>query len=558
MWKVRHLSPENDILKVKVKSWLDEDDFRKTLRFADYLGRKEGYSIFRISKSKALANNLAPDDILDILDQLGFEYSPELPTYLDKLLSKLGKAVISYDGSKLAVKFDTFLGSKLHDTPLRNILKYSRKERIFLTEPYKYYELKKILSSLGFNIEDLTGFATVLELPKSIEFRGTLRDYQKEALIAWIKNDYKGVIALPTGSGKTVVAIAALANVNLRALIVAFTKEQLYQWKRALIDFTNIDEAYIGMYFSEEKRIAPITLTTYQTAFRHTNKLAPYFGLLVIDEVHHLPADKFRHIAVSLPAPRRLGLSATPYREDGKHLELFPLMGGIVYSKTPQELAELGYLASYEVVTIKVSLKPNERKKYLELRRKYRRLINGADFNEVLEAARRGDRRAIEALRIHNEIKQLVQKSEAKFDKTIKMIKDELKRGAKIIVFAHYVDLAKKIAEAVRGYLLTGETDNRRRRLILETFRSIHSGVLVVTTVGDEGLDIPDANVGILVAGTGSRRQFIQRLGRLLRPQPGKKAILYEIIVKGTSEELHSRKRKTMNLDFDSETWTAE
>jgi len=545
------LSQGDDVLKIKVKAWLDEDDFRKILKFADYLGREEGYSVFKINKNKALAHGLSPDDILDILDQLSFEYSTELPAYLDKILSRLGKAIISYDGSKLAVKFDTFLGNKFHNTSLRSILRYNRRDRIFETEPYRYCDLKRILSSLGFAIEDLTGFSEAPKLPRNIVFRGTLRDYQKEALTAWIRNDYKGVIALPTGSGKTVVAIAALAYVNVRTLVVAFTKEQLYQWKKALVNFTDIDEAYIGMYFSEEKRIAPITLTTYQTAFRHTSKLAPYFGLLIIDEVHHLPADKFKHIAVSLPAPKRLGLSATPYREDGKHLELFPLMGGIVYSKTPQELAELGYLASYEVITIKVSLKPSERKRYLELRKKYRELVNGADFNEVLEAARRGDRRAIEALKIHNEIKQLVQKSQAKLDKTIEIIEDELKRGAKIIVFAHYVDLAKKIAEAVGGYLLTGETDNRRRRLILETFRSTRSGVLVVTTVGDEGLDIPDANVGILVAGTGSRRQFIQRLGRLLRPQPGKKAILYEVIVKGTSEELHSRKRKTLNFDFD-------
>ena len=542
------MNSNNNILRIRVKSWLDKDDFRKILKFADYLGREEGYSVFKISRSKALANNLNTDDILDILERLGFEYSPDLPTHLDKLLSGSGRAIISYDSSRLVVKFDTFLGSKLHDTPLRNILRYSKKERVFFTEPFKYQELKSVLDSLGFNIEDLTGFSNALDFPESIRFRGKLRDYQNEALIAWTRNDCRGVIALPTGSGKTIVAVAALAKVNLRTLIVAFTKEQLYQWKRALTEFTDVDEAYIGMYFSEEKRIAPITLTTYQTAFRHASKFAPYYGLLIIDEVHHLPAEKFKYIATSLPAPKRLGLSATPYREDGKHLELFPLMGGVVYSKSPQELAELGYLASYKVITIRVTLKPDEKKKYLELRRKYRGLIGGADFNEVLEAARRGNKRAIEALKIHNEIKQLVQKSKSKFDKTVKIIKDELKRDAKIIVFAHYVDLAKRIADAVKGYLLTGETDNKRRRIILETFRKIPSGVLVVTTVGDEGLDIPDANVGILVAGTGSRRQFIQRLGRLLRPQPGKKAILYEVIVKGTSEEIHSRKRKTMDL----------
>jgi len=248
-----------------------------------------------------------------------------------------------------------------------------------------------------------------------------------------------------------------------------------------------------------------------------------------------------------------MGLSATPYREDGKHVTLFPLMGGVVYYKTPAELSEKGFLAPYEVVTVYVKLTPEERKKYLELVKKYRALVGSSRFEDVLNAAKNGNPTALEALKIHTSIKLLVQKSKSKVDKVREIVESELSKGNKIIVFAHYVELAEEIAKAVGGLLLTGDIDKGRRDLILNKFRQVRSGVLVVTTVGDEGLDIPDASVGILVAGTGSRRQFIQRLGRLLRPKEGKRAVLYEVVVRGTSEELQSKRRKTTELDIDNQ-----
>lgn len=533
----------------RVRGWIDTEDFKRLLRIADYLGRDRGYSVFKLSKNKILASGRSADEILEILDDVGAEYGARIEEFLEDMLGKgLGNATISFDGSKLYIRFDRYLGD-LYSGNLRNLIRYDHKSKMFCADPYVYHDLKEELSKLGFTITDLTGFKDDLRLGIDLRFEGELRDYQEEAIEHWLKNRGRGVVALPTGSGKTVIGVASITKVRQRTLVIAYTKEQLMQWRQAILRFTNAPEYIIGLYYSREKRIAPITLATYQTAYKHVLNLLPHYNHLIIDEVHHLPAEKFKVIASKMPAKYRMGLSATPYREDGKHVMLFPLMGGVIYYKTPQELAEKGYLARYRIITIKVPLTQAEKRKYEELRKAYRNVAGYADFTSILEAARKGDRRAMHALRIHSEIRQLVQKSESKIRKVEEIIKDELSRGSKIIVFAHYVDLAKDIAERVGGYLLTGEMDIKERKKVLEAFRNMRSGVLVVTTVGDEGLDIPDANVGILIAGTGSRRQFIQRLGRLLRP--GKEeARLYEIVAKGTSEEYQSRRRKQTRIEM--------
>ncbi len=543
------MGDNEDELTFTVKSWLSDYDFRRLLRIAKYLGRRGGASVFRLNISSVIDSGYGVDDVIALLDEVNAEYSDGLINVLEDKLKRgtRGRVIIEFNGKYLVLRFSNYLG-KLYDE-LREFMRYDKSLKVFKALPYRYSELINKLRDLGFDIDDRTNFLVNSPLSINAVFKGVLRDYQEEAINSWVRNHYRGVIALPTGSGKTVIAIAALVKLRQRALVIAYTKEQLNQWRDAILKFTNIPEYMIGMYYSREKRLAPITLTTYQTAYRHVDKFMRYYPLLIIDEVHHLPAEKFRRIATLMPSPYRMGLSATPYREDGKHVELFPLMGGIVYYRTPQELAEKGYLAEYKIVTVKVSLKPQERKRLLELRRKYRSLVGYAQFEDVLKAAREGDEKAIEALRVHNEMKMLIQKSEAKIEKVRELINRELERGSKIIVFAHYVDLAERIAKEVGGLLLTGNVPTERRREILRKFRDIKSGVLVVTTLGDEGLDIPDANVGILVAGTGSRRQFIQRLGRLLRPSEGKVSVLYEVVAKGTSEELQSRKRKEIKLD---------
>ncbi len=539
----------SDELIIRYRGWMSEDDFRKIVEIAEYLGREGDELVFRLSKHKLVSKRLTVDDVLGVLDEVGLEYDEFFEVRLREFLGRVrGSATIYFKEGKLILSFDRYLGD-VYQTHLRDLLKYNKVGKYFYTHPSRYHELKKILTNIGFSLNDLTGFKESIPLPQKVSFKGNLREYQLEALNTWLSNSGRGIIALPTGSGKTHIGIAAITRINEATLIITYTKEQLVQWERFIKTFTDIPPTYVGLYYSKEKKISPVTLATYQTAFKYIEKLAPHFNLLIIDEVHHLPAEKFKHIAVTSPAKYRLGLSATPYREDGKHTELFPLMGGVVYYKTTQELAEKGFLAKFRIETIKVDLKSDEKKEYLKLRKQFRELAGGLDFKTLVDLAKRGDARAIKALEIHSEMLKVLSMSNSKLEKVKEIVKRELSEGKKIIVFAHYVVLAEKIANELGAYLLTGEMEETKRRAILDQFRRAESGVLVVTTVGDEGLDIPDASVGILVAGTGSRRQFIQRLGRLLRPKPGKEAVLYEIVIKGSSEEFQARKRKTASLE---------
>ncbi len=543
------------LLYVRLRGWVEEETFRRLLKVADYVGREPpNAAVFKLNLRKIKNQGLEGLDIIGLLDEVGAEYESDLIEVLENSLSKARKdvATLKFDNGKLILHVSTYLGD-IYRERLKDILLYDRRNKYFYTLPMNYGKLLKELRSLGFTVKDETGIQFEGAIQEGLRFTGELRDYQEEALKRWESNDNMGIVALPTGSGKTIIGIAAIAKLNKRTLVVTYTKDQLEQWRRALLEFTNIEEFRIGRYFSEEKRLAPVTLTTYQSAFKYVGKLAKYYPFLLIDEVHHLPAEKFKFIATRMPSPIRMGLSATPYREDGRHVELFSLMGGVVYHRTPQELMERGYLAEFKIITVKVPLKPDEKKRYLELRRKYRALVGAATFEEVLNAAKRGDRRAMEALRVHSELRDVIQKSRSKYEKVVEIAREELAKGGKIIIFAHYVDLAETLAKELNAYLLTGSMDEATRKKILSEFREVDRGILVVTTVGDEGIDIPDAKVGIFVAGTGSRRQFIQRLGRLLRPKPGKVARLYEIVSKGTAEEAQSKRRKVFKLDEYSE-----
>ena len=284
-------------------------------------------------------------------------------------------------------------------------------------------------------------------------------------------------------------------------------------------------------------------MTTYQTAYRSINRLSRLFKLVIFDEAHHLPADKFKALALGMPAPDRLGLSATMEREDGKHEEIFPLIGGIIYHTTPGELTRKGYLAPFVIKRVKVDLTREERRKYEDLRKRFLALSRGRTFDKLLEDASRGDESAIQALKIHADMRSIVQESKAKLDKVVEIAREELAKDSKIIVFTQYKKQAEEIAKRLGALLLHGDLPRQKREEALRRFKESSNGILVVTTVGDEGIDIPDANVGILVSGTGSRRQFIQRLGRLLRPGKDKKAVFYEVVAARTSEEYQSRKR---------------
>ena len=530
----------------RVKKWLDKEDYEELLKISDYIGRRYGYSVFRINVNKILRNNLTLQDVKALLENVNAEIDKRDLMYLEAVLKRQRSVELFWDGVNVVMKPNFYLGS-IYDS-IRGMVEYDPKRKLFKVKPMYYFDLIRELEKLGVYVVNRTNLKDTYPLSFNIELKVTLRPYQEEAVNAWLKNR-KGIIALPTGAGKTVIALAIIAKLREKTLIVTYTKDQMMQWREMLLKYTTITLDKIGLYYGDVKKLAPITITTYQTAYKHINRLSPFFSLLVIDEVHHLPAEKFRYIAFNSFALHRLGLSATVIREDGKHEELFPLMGGIVYWKTANELVEEGYLAPFRIKPVYVELTIDEKKKLRELIKLYKLFAKGRSFNDLLKHARFGDEDAQRALSIHSRIRQLIHNAQNKLKAIRDIVEKELEKGSKIIIFTQYIGQAERIAKEIQGLLLTGKMDAKERNEVINKFRSIRKGVLVVTTVGDEGIDIPDANVGIIAAGTGSRRQFIQRLGRLLRMKNGKEAVLYEIIVKGTSEEIQSKKRKSLSLD---------
>ncbi len=490
-----------------------------------------------IDLERAKRNRIKLDDIVETLESLNVKLSQD---DLNKLKDNLIDARFEIVGDKIVLKPYVYLADILKNF----VVRYDKANKRFIIRPMDYFDILKKLKENGLEVMGLDLSFQDFD----IEFTGNLRYYQEEAIKSWVVNNFRGVIALPTGAGKTIIGVKALELVRKNSLIVTFTKEQMFQWREAIIRFTK-NRPEIGLYYSEEKKIRPITITTYHTAYRHISELKDKFYLLIIDEAHHLPADKFKVIAENIVAPTRMGLSATPYRDDGKHEELFKIIGGVVYFKSTYELVKQGYLASYDIIQRKVKLTIDERKKYLDLLNKFKKLSNGRKISELITLAKQGNENAIEAMKIYNEIKKVVNFASGKIKELEEILKNE---KGKILIFTQYVDQAEEIAKKFNALLLTGKMSKEERKRVLTTFKNMSSGILVLTTVGDEGIDIPDANVGIIVTGTGSRRQFIQRLGRILRPYDGKQAKLYEIIVSGTSEEYQARRRKeTEILSFD-------
>ncbi|MCX8195660.1 MAG: DEAD/DEAH box helicase [Acidilobaceae archaeon] len=528
-------------LRFRVRGWLKKHEYEELTEFSRYLGREGDTALFELDEERMKASRYSLRDVYLKLSSLEGVNEEDLKEIWKAYVTTY-RAELYLEGDKLKVYSEQRLGDLVDLQRLG--MRYQREEGVFAAPPYRYHDIFKALSSAGLYIEDRVKLLGA-RLQREIKFTGTLRSYQQEALEAWKKNDYKGVIALPTGAGKTVIAVAATALLNVPTLVIVYTRDHVRQWTEAFAKFSDA-AGLVGKYYGDEKTMGPITISTYQSARMMLNKFSSRFSFVIFDEAHHLPAEKFRTLAFYLAAPYRMALSATPEREDGKHVEIFPLVGGVVYYKSPQELAEQGFLAPYAVKRVRVELSPEEMKRYGELRDKFRTLTEGRTFQEVVEMAKRGDKASIEALKLLAEMRSIVQYSESKLKAAEEIIGKELERGNKVIVFTQLREQAEEVARRTGALLLHGEMSEKERESVLRLFKSQPSGALVVTTVGDEGLDIPDANVGVLLSGTGSRRQFIQRLGRLLRPKEGKSAVLYEVIARGTSEEYQSRKRRSL------------
>ncbi len=418
---------------------------------------------------------------------------------------------------------------------------YDERSRCFRVLAYKYRDLIDYLDLSGIEYEDM-----VFDLPPTPFFEAEfeLRDYQEEAVKRWM-TDRRGVVVLPTGSGKTFVAMEIIRELNVPTLVVVPTLDLVDQWIEKLSVFGEIAE-----FSGRNKEIKAITISTYDSAYINADKLGNRFLLIIFDEVHHLPSESFRMIAEMSAAPYRLGLTATMERDDGLHEKLPELVGGKVFELKPQDIAGK-HLAPYSIKRIIIPLDEGEKELY-ELksrtfkdyvRKKGLKFSSPDDFRKIV--MRTGfDNEAYKALRSWDEARKIAYNSKNKL-KVLKRILEK-HRGEKIIIFTRHNDLVYAISRLFLIPAITYRTDQKERKEIFRYFRKGIYRAIVSSQVLDEGIDVPDANVGVIMSGTGSSREYIQRLGRILRPS-GKKAILYELVSAETSEtRTSSRRRKKL------------
>ena len=360
-----------------------------------------------------------------------------------------------------------------------------------------------------------------------------LRWYQEAALARWIAAGHRGVIALPTGSGKTLVALAAIARLGVAALCLVPTRVLLDQWARALAACWPHPVGRLG---DGDARIAPITVSTYASAVSWAPRIGDRFGLVIVDEAHHVGAWCPSEVLEMLVAPARLGLTATPPPSGGA---LRDRIGPVVFSLEVGNLKG-NALADFVHETVPIELTPEERERYRELRRRfaavYSEHANGranASWDEFVRIASRtpAGRAAIEAWRGY---RALLSYSTGKRDKLRELLRAHA--GERTLVFTADNATAYAIARELLVVPVTHEIKRGERVEILKKFQTGEISVLVSSQVLDEGFDVPDADIAIIVGGSASNRRHVQRIGRVLRPRPGKQARIYELAVLDSKE----------------------
>ncbi|WP_416839782.1 DEAD/DEAH box helicase family protein [Haloferax sp. DFSO52] len=406
----------------------------------------------------------------------------------------------------------------------------------------QYAEIRDALGAAGLDFDDRVAVTEELSLSTTYD----LRDYQQAALDAWLDADSRGVVELPTGAGKTVLAVGAMVAHSVPTLVVVPTIDLQDQWIRELE--TEFDVP-VGRFGGGEQRQEPITVSTYDSAYLRADDVGGDFGLVVFDEVHHLGGQGYQDIPRFLTAPARLGLTATFERPDGAHEQVAELVGPRVYHLDVDDLAG-EHLADYEVRRIEVELTSDERETYDEaqstfvnyLKRSGLSMQSGSDYQKLVMRSG-NDPRAREALLAKQRARDVMMNSDAKVDKLARLLARH--RDDRVIIFTASTDLVYRIARRFLVPPITNETGTKERREILERFRDGTYDTVVAANVLDEGVDVPDANVGILLSGSGSEREFTQRLGRILRPKADDStALLYELVSVETAEERVAERRR--------------
>ncbi len=373
--------------------------------------------------------------------------------------------------------------------------------------------------------------------------------YQREALLAWQQAQMRGSVILPTGAGKSFVAVRAIQLVNRSAIVACPTLDLLHQWYSIL---RNAFSTEIGVYYGGEKIVLPLTVTTYHSLADLAAAYGHHFKCLILDESHHATAPSFGEGALMTPAPVRLGLTATYPSEqeqsDGRW-RLDELIGPIVFSLKIDDL--IGeQLALYRTQRIRVSLTPAEREQYERDTLLYMGFVKGqglikrygANWLHAFLALSAKDPVAREAFLARQRVGRLLAGCQGKMLAVERLLREH--QAEQSLIFTENNEVAYRIARQYLLPIITHQTPAHERKELLDGFRGKRYRAIVTTRVLNEGVDIPEAKVALILGGTAGAREYIQRLGRILRKVENREAVLYEILVRGTTEEGKVQRRR--------------
>lgn len=493
------------------------------------------YRITPLSLWNAAASGLTADAILEGLAHLSkFALPDSLKQDIADYIARYGRVqMVKERGDLLLRSADSYLIQEIwHNKHVKPYLIRLTADGALVVDPERRGHTKQAMIRIGYPVDDLAGYAE--GAPLAIKMRTTtrqegrpfqLRPYQERAIQAFHKNGSlhggSGVIVLPCGAGKTLVAIGALAQLQTQALILTSNITAVRQWIEELLDKTSLSREEIGEYSGEVKEIRPVTVSTYQILthrdttddefghFRIFNERD--WGLIVYDEVHLLPAPVFR-VTAEIQARRRLGLTATLVREDDRADDVFSLIGPKRYDVPWKVLESQGFIATATCHEIRVALAEDLRLPYAV----------ADDRNKFRIASENTGKLPL--------VRHLVERHQSD----------------QILVIGQYLDQLRLIAEELSAPLITGQVPNREREDLFTRFKQRKLRVLVVSKVANFAVDLPDANVAIQVSGTfGSRQEEAQRLGRILRPKrDSSSAFFYTIVTRDTRDQEFATKRQ--------------
>jgi DNA excision repair protein ERCC-3 len=500
------------------------------------------YRLSPLSLWNAASGGMDADTILTLLSHYSkYSLPTNVVTEIRDYISRYGRLKLIRDGERFLLTSDDpiLIVEVLHHKRTQPYVVQQLDRNALLVDGSRRGHIKQALMHMGFPAEDLAGYSDGSALPMKLRHE-TLqglsfapRAYQTAAAGAFYAGGApsggSGVVVLPCGAGKTIVGITTMVEIQRATLILTPNTVAVRQWISEIIDKTDIAPEMVAEYTGDRKEIAPITVSTYQIlTYRRassTNKNGideedyPHFslftsydwGLIIYDEVHLLPAPVFR-VTAEIQAKRRLGLTATLVREDGREADVFSLIGPKKYDVPWRELEHQGWIATAECHEIRVGLTEDEQMNYAmaETREKYRIAAENP-----------------EKVRITHYLVERHQNDQ-------------------ILIIGQYLDQLKQLADELQAPLLTGRVSTTQREKLYEQFRRGEIKRLVVSKVANFAIDLPDANVAIQVSGTfGSRQEEAQRLGRILRPKrDGGQAYFYSIITRDTRDQEFSANRQ--------------